>query len=135
MILGVDTSAIVALILGEPAASWVQFRLETAEARLISAASMVELGVVLEARRRPFAVAEVASSLDLAIVDVTPWHAEVAVDAFRRFGKGRHRAGLNLGDCFSYALASVAMVPLLCLGDDFTQTDLQVLTPPPPTNP
>ena len=62
----------------------------------------------------------------IEIVSVTPQQANVALDAFRRFGKGRHRAGLNIGDCFSYALAATTGHPLLFKGDDFVHTDVRV---------
>ncbi len=60
------------------------------------------------------------------IVAVTPAHAEITIEAFRRFGRGRHKAGLNMGDCFSYALAKAPDVPLLFKGDDFAWTDIRV---------
>lgn len=69
--------------------------------------------------------------VDPDIVAVTAQHADFAIDAFRRFGKGRHRAGLNIGDCFSYALAQATNQPLLFKGDDFNRTDIEIalLTP------
>jgi ribonuclease VapC len=65
----------------------------------------------------------------LVIVPFTDAHARVAIDAFRRFGRGRHSARLNFADCLTYATAWVAGQPLLCTGDDFIRTDLDVLTP------
>ncbi|HWH14820.1 MAG TPA: type II toxin-antitoxin system VapC family toxin [Miltoncostaeaceae bacterium] len=65
--------------------------------------------------------------LPIVVVSFTSAHARVAAEAWRRFGKGRHPAGLNLGDCMSYATARVAERPLLCVGDDFARTDLAVV--------
>jgi ribonuclease VapC len=127
----VDTSAVVAMAFEEPSAAWIAATLGGEADRRMSTASAVELGIVLGSRpKRPVSAFEVISALSIELVTVNRRHAEVAVDAWRRYGKGRHRAGLNYGDCFSYALAAVAGVPLLCVGDDFARTDLQVLRPP-----
>jgi ribonuclease VapC len=61
----------------------------------------------------------------IEVVSVTPQHAQIAIEAFRRFGRGRHRAALNIGDCFSYALAKASDLPLLFKGDDFIHTDIR----------
>lgn len=94
---------------------------------------MLELGIVAEARS-PAATGIVRRVLRDAQITVTPFDAalaERALDAWRRFGKGRHPAALNLGDCFSYALAEATDCPILCVGDDFAQTDLPTFRPPP----
>jgi ribonuclease VapC len=69
------------------------------------------------------------------VVSVTPQPAEIAIDAFRRFGKGRHRAALNIGDCFSYALATATNHPLLFKGNDFNHTDIRAVLPVPDVTP
>ena len=123
----VDTSALIALLNMEPESARLAAAIESDTTRLISAATVVETGLVIEARYGPLGGRE----LDLLIVKaglsieaVTPEQAEVARGAWRRFGKGRHTAGLNFGDCFSYALAKVTGEPLLFKGDDFAQTDI-----------
>lgn len=98
----------------------------------MSAASFAELGIVLEARFGPVggAVAE-RFTLEggIEIVPVDTEQARLAIDAWRRFGKGHHRAGLNYGDCFTYALAVATQLPVLCVDDDFTQSDVGVVSP------
>lgn len=122
-----DTSALVALLNMEPESARLATAIESDTTRLISAATVVETGLVIETRYGLVGGRE----LDLLIVKaglsieaVTAEQAEVARGAWRRFGKGRHPAGLNFGDCFSYALAKVTGEPLLFKGDDFTQTDI-----------
>lgn len=127
----VDTSAIVAVVLGEPdaerfAAALVRHRGQL----LLSAATHVELGIVVEARHGPGGTQELEALLTRLTVSVEPFDAvqsTVALAAWRRFGKGRHPAGLNLGDCYSYALAKSRGAPLLFKGHDFSQTDVEVL--------
>lgn len=123
----VETSAVVAIVLGEPDAERFVDALALPAARLISAANVVEAGIVVEARQGPDAARDLALLLEASAVVVEPVDAEqarLAVDAWRRFGKGRHPAGLNLGDCFAYALARYRGEPLLFKGDDFAQTDV-----------
>lgn len=123
----IDTSALIALLELEPEAARIAAAIEADPVRLLSAATLVETSIVLETRRGEAAVRE----LDLAIARggftveaVTSGQAEVARQAWRRFGKGRHPAGLNYGDCFSYALARATGEALLFKGDDFAQTDV-----------
>lgn len=128
----VDTWAAVAVIVGEPAGSFLAAALERATARLMSTASRVELGIVLEARYG--AVGADLTARFLRDADIThrpldPDCAERAIGAWRRCGKGRHVAGLSYGDCSGYALAEQTGLPLLCTGDDFAATDLEVLRP------
>jgi ribonuclease VapC len=123
----VETSAVVAVVLGEPDAERFVEALTVPALRLISAANLVEAGIVVEARQGPDAARDLAYLLEEVAIDVEPVdaaQARLAVDAWRRFGKGRHPAGLNLGDCFAYALARHRGEPLLFKGNDFTQTDV-----------
>ena len=120
----------IALLSMEPEAARLATALESDITRLISAATVVEAGMVIEARYG----AAGGRELDLLIAKaglsteaVTAQQADVARDAWRRYGKGRHSAGLNFGDCFSYALAKVTGEPLLFKGDDFTDTDISVV--------
>jgi ribonuclease VapC len=111
----------------EPESARLAAAMEADPNRLISAATVAEAGVVIESRYGSAGGRE----LDLFIVKatlsieaVTAQQAEVAREAWRRYGKGRHSAGLTFGDCFSYALARVTGEPLLFKGDDFTHTDI-----------
>lgn len=123
--IAVDTSSLVAVVLGEPDAERHLECLRSATA-LVSAVSIVEATIVVEARQGLDAVRD----LDLLVgataevVPVDAHHARSAVAAWRRFGRGRHPASLNFGDCFAYAVARLADVPLLFKGDDFAQTDV-----------
>ena len=128
----VDTSAAVAVILGEPGSEELAGRLENAVVRLMPAAIRVELGIVIEARLWPAGQDVVDRFLRDAKIRIVPVDAELAaraMSAWRRFGKGRHPAGLNFGDCFSYALAEQTGHPVLCTGDDFAATDVAVVRP------
>lgn len=122
-----DTSALVAVVLGEPDAERFLARLQS-DAVAISAVSLTESLIVVEARQGPDAGRDlellVAGAVD-RIVAADEAHAREAAAAWRRFGKGRHAAALNFGDCFAYATASLANLPLLFKGDDFSQTDLR----------
>lgn len=123
----VDTSAAVAVLSGEAQGADIIEVLGRATRRLMSAASFVELGIALEARFGPVggAIADrFAREGSIDVVPVDKDQAEAAITAWRRFGKGRHPANLNYGDCFSYALAMVTGELLLCTGNDFAQTDL-----------
>lgn len=125
----VDTSALVAILFAESTAERLMEAILAAPRPIVSAASLVEVGIVAIARRGEASERELNSllrQLRLQIIPVTADHAERALGAFRRFGKGRHPAGLNYGDCFSYALASITGEPLLFVGDDFARTDLQI---------
>ena len=127
----VDTSAVVAILLDEPAAPGLyDAMLDQADGRPhLSAPTLVELGVVIDGRRDPALSRNLDEALLRLEVEVVPFDAEqarVARQAYRDFGKGSgHPARLNLGDCFSYALASVRREPLLFVGDDFTHTDVR----------
>ena len=123
----VDTSALVAILLEEPEAEAFIDRIDLAPAPSISMASLVEAAIVVESRLGP----EGGKRLDLLLRDggIAPLavdlvQAEAARVAFRRYGKGRHPAGLNFGDCFAYALAKSRGEPLLFKGEDFARTDI-----------
>jgi ribonuclease VapC len=125
----IDTSALLAVFLGEPERRRFLDLIIAAETRLISAATVLETGIVLEARRGEAAGREFDLFLVRAGLQIVPADSEqieIARSAWRRYGKGRHPAGLNFGDCFSYALAKVSDEPLLAKGSDFTLTDISL---------
>jgi ribonuclease VapC len=124
----IDTSAIIAVLVDEPDAPRVAEAIEAASLRLLSAANLLEASIVIEGRNG----APGGRDLDLLIyrtgteiVPVDQDQAEIARDAWRRYGKGRHPAGLNYGDCFAYALAKSRRLPLLFVGGNFARTDLE----------
>lgn len=122
----VDTSAVVAVLLREPEGP--AFRLAIADAGriLVSAVTMVELAAVTGRDEALFeAVRSFLNEPHVTIEPVDAAQAAIAAEAYRRFGKGRHPAGLNLGDVFSYALARQRGLALLFKGDDFAQTDIR----------
>ena len=121
-----DSSALIAIVLQEHAAERLLQRMRDASYLAIGAATLLETGIVLSARLHDDArglLARVLQESGITVVDVTEAHFGVAMDAWLRYGKGRHPAALNFGDCLSYAIAVVAGAPLLCVGDDFPQTD------------
>jgi ribonuclease VapC len=123
----IDTSAIVAIALNEPDAAELEVRIADDPLRLISAATVLEATVVLETRLgdaggREFDLWLLKIGAEILPVDVE--QADAARRAWRRFGKGRHAAALNYGDCFSYALALTRGEPLLFKGEDFAKTDV-----------
>jgi ribonuclease VapC len=122
-----DTSALLALLLDEPEAEELRIAVEEDATRLISAATLLEASIIIEARKGEPGGRELDALIhkaDVVVVPVDPEHASEARRAYRRFGRGRHPAGLNFGDLFSYALARVSGEPLLFKGDDFTKTDI-----------
>jgi ribonuclease VapC len=128
----VDTSAAVAIVLGEPGSDELAAHLENALVRLMPAAIRVELGIVIEARLWPAGQDVADRLLRDAKIDVVPVDADLAdraMSGWRRYGKGHHPAGLNFGDCFTYALAERTGHPVLCTGDDFAATDIAVVRP------
>lgn len=129
----IDTSALVAILEGEPEGRTFIEAIEAADSRRISVATFVEISIIIEARHGAEGLSDLDRFAALAGIELVPVDAEqgqVARSAFSRFGKGRHRAGLNYGDCFSYALATVLGEPLLCKGDDFPHTDVTVVAGP-----
>ena len=125
----IDTSALVAILDQEPEAERIARILAATPERMLSAANLVEVGIVDEARRGDDGARDVdllLAKLRVEIVPFTARQAEIARKAFRRYGRGRHDAKLNFGDCFAYALAKDAAAPLLFKGADFGQTDVLV---------
>jgi ribonuclease VapC len=123
----IDTSALVAILAGEPEQQAFILALEQADVRRISAATLVEASMVIESRYGPAGLHDLDRLLERAQVEVMAVDAQQALTArgaWQRYGKGRHPAGLNFGDCFSYALAVTQGEPLLFKGGDFAQTDV-----------
>jgi ribonuclease VapC len=127
----VDSSAVVAVLLRQPGYDALLDRLSLEAGAGIGAPTLTETGIVLAARLGVAGrtlLARFVQESGLVVVPFDEEHASVAVEAFVRFGKGRHPAGLNFGDCLTYATARLADEPLLALGDDFTETDLAVVS-------
>src|SRR5215470_8579902 len=127
----IDSSAILAVILKEPGYERIVHQLATSSATRIGAPTRLETGIVLTARLGPPGKTVLARFLQENSIETVAFgeaHASVALDAYSRFGKGRHPAALNFGDCCTYAVASGAGEPLLCVGDDFTKTDLLLVS-------
>ena len=128
-VLVVDPSAVVALLKSEPGWEALALRLHAAASRVLSVAGWVELSLVVAGRHGDAITLAVldrllqAAAIEFHPVDAS--QARLAREAFLRFGQGRHPASLNFGDCFSYALARTLDAPLLFVGDDFGQTDVQ----------
>ncbi len=125
----IDTSAIMAMLLGEPSAERLIAAVESDPRRLVSAATVVEASLVMlgrygEAGEPP--LDRLFRSLGAAVVPVDEAQVALARDAALRYGRGRSPASLNFGDCFSYALAVASDEPLLFVGDDFSKTDVEV---------
>ncbi len=122
-----DTSALVAILRDEPERSAFNRAIEAADTRLLSVASFLETSMVIDARHGPDGVRDLdlfIAKTDIDLVTVDADQAYVARTAFRTYGKGRHPAGLNFGDCFAYALAKTSGEPLLFKGSDFPSTDI-----------
>jgi ribonuclease VapC len=123
----VDTSVLISILREEADASdWIDVFDRTSKSQM-SVVSYVETSMVICGRARdtdPNEVTDLIESLQIEIMPVSLEQGEAAIAAFLRYGKGRHRAGLNLADCFSYALAKVRRAPLLYKGDDFAMTDV-----------
>jgi ribonuclease VapC len=127
----IDTSALLALLLDEPEAEDFRTALELDEVRLVSAATLLETAIVIESRKGDAAGRELDRLIDKAALDVVAIDADQVDEArraWRRFGRGRHEAGLNYGDLFSYALSRASGEPLLFKGDDFRRTDVSRVT-------
>jgi ribonuclease VapC len=124
----VDPSALLAVLFKEPGAERIARSLEKDPRRLACALTFLQAAIVVEARKGEPGGRELdllVHRLKLESIPLTESHAEVARDAWRRYGKGRHPANLNMSDCCSYALACVSGEPLLFLGDDFAKTDVR----------
>ena len=125
-----DTSALLAVLLNEPDAAAFRHAIENDAVRLVSAVTLVETGIVIEARVGEAGGRELDLLLQKAAIEVVPVdvvQADLARHAYRRFGRGRHMAALNYGDCFAYALSQSLGEPLLFKGDDFSKTDVMVV--------
>jgi ribonuclease VapC len=123
----IDTSAIIAILFDEPERETFNLKIAAASHRLISAPTLVECSLVVESCKQSLGRAELELFVYTAELIVVPFdqaQAELATVAWRSYGKGRHPARLNLGDCFAYALAKARNQPLLFKGDDFSKTDI-----------
>ena len=123
----IDTSALLAILKVEPEALAFVDALKQPCPRRLSTATLLEARIVVERQLGPAGQAELDLLLSRAAITPVPLeelHVHWALEGWRRYGKGRHRAGLNLGDCFSYGLAKALKAPLLFKGDDFAATDV-----------
>lgn len=128
----IDTSALIAILQDEPERQAFNDAIETAERCVMSAASFVETSMVVESRYGPDGIRALdlfISKAKIKLASVDDDQAYIARDAFRHYGKGRHRAGLNFGDCFAYALAKTSGESLLFKGTDFSLTDITRYAP------
>jgi ribonuclease VapC len=128
----IDTSGILAILQDEPERRAFNETIEAAPVVTISVANLVESSIVVEARFGPAGALALDRFLETARIRTVPVdreQGELARRAYREYGKGRHPAGLNLGDCFAYALAIARAEPLLFKGDDFVHTDVEVANP------
>ena len=123
----IDSSALLALLQDEPEAAAFRVALEDDQTRLVSAATVLEASMVLDGRFGEIASRELDLFINQAGIEIIPVDKEQLAEArraWRRFGRGRHPAGLNYGDLFSYALSRTTGEPLLFKGNDFTRTDI-----------
>jgi ribonuclease VapC len=123
----IDTSVIVAILFDEPERDHFTRLIDQTDTRLVSAVGRLESVCVVEGCKHRAGRERLDRSFHLTgaeVVGVTPEQAEIAVEAFRRFGRSRHPARLNIGDCFAYALAKATGEPLLFKGGDFARTDI-----------
>jgi ribonuclease VapC len=126
----IDSSALGAILLGESERSHFVDLIAQADVRLLSVANALETTILAESRLGPRGGPDFEALLRRAAIEIVPLDLEqlaVAQQAWRKYGKGRHPARLNFGDCFTYALAKISNEPLLAKGDDFEKTDLQLL--------
>jgi ribonuclease VapC len=123
-----DTSALLAIVFQEPGFEEILERMGAAPGVAAGSPTLAETGIVLQARVGENSHGLLERMLDELGVQEVPFgelHWRETVDAFRRFGEGRHPAALNFGDCMTYAVAQLAGEPLLFVGDDFSQTDIE----------
>lgn len=126
----IDTSAIITVVLEGSGFEVVRRQFAQPVDKKIGAPSKLEAGMVLMGRygvRGNTVLERFLQRNDIKTIPFTDEHAEIALDAFNRFGKGRHKASLNYGDCMTYATAYIAREPLLCVGEDFIHTDLPLI--------
>jgi ribonuclease VapC len=124
-----DSSAIVAIVFKEPDHEILMKRIAEAAEVGIGVPTLVECGIVLSARLNQDArglLGRFLRDANIVIIPFSEEHFGTAIGAWLKYGKGRHSAGLNFGDCLSYAVAKLANMPLLFVGEDFTKTDLQL---------
>lgn len=121
-----DTSAILAVLLEEPDLGTLLTKLNQARSRSVSATNLVECSMVFAGRSKDseLLLTEFLREFEVTTIPFGELHWREAARAFLRFGKGHHPAALNFGDCMAYATAKIARQPLLCIGNDFVQTDL-----------
>lgn len=122
-----DASAIIAIVLREPGWEGLVSKLADVSAAGVGAPTLAEAGIVLTAKLTRASgplLSRFIQEFGVSVVPFTEEHWRAAIDAYARFGKGRHAARLNFGDCLAYATARLAAQPLLCLGGDFSKTDL-----------
>jgi len=125
-----DTSALLAALFAEPRRDAVLVALSEADPVLLSSCCLLEASIVAQSRLGPEGPAELERLLGAFNVQVTAFtadHSVMACDVWRRYGKGRHPAGLNILDCCSYALARASRQPLLAVGEDFARTDIELV--------
>ena len=123
-----DSSALVAILFKEPEAERLAATIRDADTAAIAATTLLETAIIAEGRTLPGMAEKLDALMGTIRPEIVPFtaeHASLARDAWRRYGKGRHKAGLNLGDCFSYALAKDRGQPLLFKGEDFAATDIE----------
>jgi ribonuclease VapC len=123
--MAVDTSALMAIVLDEPQAKSCIAALESESDLVISAATVAEALIVAARRNVSDEMARLLNGLGFDVVTVTVGSAQRIADAYARWGKGNDAAGLNFGDCFAYEVARERGCPLLCVGNDFAQTDVR----------
>jgi ribonuclease VapC len=123
----IDTSALLAILYQEEDAEWFVTAIVAAPIRRMSAGNFLEAAINIDTRGDPEASRQLDNFIRQAVIEiaaVTPEHAQIARQAYLDFGKGRHKAALNFGDCFAYALAKATGEPLLFKGNDFSNTDI-----------
>ncbi len=126
----IDTSAVLAILQREPERRSFLEAIEAADSTRISVANFVESSIVIESRYGVEGLRDLdrfISRASIELLHVDKEQGQLARSAFSRFGKGRHRAALNYGDCFAYAAATALAEPLLCKGNDFVHTDVPIL--------
>lgn len=126
--IAIDTSAIMAILLDEPEADACISAIEAEDDIVISSATLAETLIVAARRNVEAEAARLIEGLGLEVVSVTPASAKRVADAYARWGKGIHPAGLNFGDCFAYEVAKEHACPLLFVGNDFAQTDVEAVS-------
>jgi ribonuclease VapC len=127
----IDTSALIAILLGEPEANAIAAAIARDHNRMLSTFNFLEAGIVIEARKGESGGRELdllLHHIQAEMISMNPEQAEVARKAWREYGKGRHPAALNIGDCCAYSLAKVSGEPLLFKGDDFSKTDISTVS-------